>query len=197
MQEKKTIWIRLYYSLFFTITGLSFIIPSGFFIISDGAYHIIEKFLKEPIYHNLIILISLSVIAIGFTILLLKNWSRLIALFIGLLFVLSSIEYLLPRPGMSIEFKFGYLEYKIILVLWIIMVLCSTLIPLLEKRKLFRRIALFSAIIFFFFLIVFSTPSYWMQAEMIVVLPYLIFPVAKGLLILSFFTRPKIREQFK
>lgn len=197
MQKKRTIWVRLHYSLFFTIIGLSFVMPPACFTIPYALHKIIERFFNSPFNNILAILISLSVIAIGFTILLLKNWTRLIVLSIGLIFVLSSMGYLLPRPGMNMEFRFEDLRYKIILALWGIMVFCSILIAVLENKKTFRKISLFSAITFLFFLIVFSAPFYWMQVEMMVVFPYLIIPVAKGLLILSFFTRPKIREQFK
>lgn len=79
MQGKRTIWIRLRYSLFFTITGLFFVMPPDCFTIPYALYKIIERFFNPPFHNTLAILISLSVIAVGFTIVLLKNWSRLIA----------------------------------------------------------------------------------------------------------------------
>lgn len=154
-QEKKTIWIRLYYSLFFTITSIAFFTPP-FLIVRPHITGVfreiiwnISNFFNLPFYHSLAILMSLLFIAIGFTIFLLRRWSRLIALAIGLLFVLSSIRYLLPRPGMSTVFTFKCLEYKIMVALWSIMALCSTLILFIERNKVFRRIALAGAIFFF------------------------------------------------
>ncbi len=92
----------------------------------------------KSIFNCTFLLVGVLLIISGLGIFLLKNWARVISLSLSIFFILCSITY------------FGFFPWDNLTsprsIAWITTVLCSLLIPILNKRRIIKYIISFAAI---------------------------------------------------